>query len=168
MDECIYHKAMEEKVSALEKAIEDLKINIQNKVSKEELNLIIEKLEEDIQDLKNDNEFHFKSGQATQQTLARLEEMNKYLKQMLDSYSEQAKSLSEKMDKINETLNDKIDKLYNLILNFKKPQEDGGEKKKSLIENLLGNVKITLTIIFLLVATIIYLLTGNWIVKELP
>lgn len=157
---CIYHSGIEGKIEALEKQLDDLKDVIQNYPTKDEVNIIISRIERDIDELKNQADLQHQNNINLHQAIIRLEEMNNYLKSMLDIYTEQTKSLNEKMDKINETLSDKIEKIYSLIVE----RIDANKiQKEGIFFTFFNTNKYIILIILFLVAIIIYLLTGKWI-----
>lgn len=155
---CIFHSGIEEKIVALERQLNDLKEVIKNYPTKDEINIIISKIEKDILELKNQADMQNQNNINLQQAIVRLEKMNNYLQSMLEIYTEQTKSLSEKMDKINDTLSDKIEKIYTLIL-----EKIDDKKQGNVFFSFITTNKYFIIVILFLVALIIYLLTGKWV-----
>lgn len=99
-DTCKMHEAFAEKISQVERQIAELKSLCQEGATRKELQEQRERLETEISELKRSGAALAASSNNLQQTLTRLEEMTKYLKEMINNNQKQTEQLIEKLDKM--------------------------------------------------------------------
>lgn len=166
------------KIQQLEKEISEIRKSITEYVSKDELTLRLKYLEDEIKSLREDSEILYSNNNTLQQTLTRLEELTKYLKESLELNQKNTQLLVEKVDKMYElmvtTLASKTQEKKEEIKNEIKVINDSNNNtmqsskcepapSKTDTNKLFDYLKTNALIILFIVAFIIYMITGKWV-----
>jgi seryl-tRNA synthetase len=170
---CKEHSKCITDIQNMKDDIKELKDALEKLATKDEVKTLKENINIQIVELKADSEKHFNNTKELAESLARLEENMKTLKDAVDRMTVSSSEQTEKML-------DRMDKIYERIVNFKFPQEDNN-KEHSMTQKDDANIEkrgfaegvkwffsnkvvlMTITVILLLVALISYLVTGHWV-----
>lgn len=169
---CENHKALEKDIEHLQDQVDELKEIAKCHVTSESLQLTISNLEREVADLKKDNQQHFANSNSISKTLEQISTTNEFLKEAISDNRLQT-----------EKLMDKLDQMYQLLLNFKSPQGDikaknniekdeaqmykGVPSERTDIMTYVKDNKLAFSVILLLVVLVIFLITGKWMGADL-
>jgi uncharacterized protein YaiL (DUF2058 family) len=174
---CPEHGVLRTKIEQLESAIKELKEQQNKFLGKEEFKIQLKNVEEQISLLKAESDAHYEKNTALQETLARLDEFTKYLKESLAINQHTTEQLMEKVDKMYElmvkSLNTKVGgenhetpkneiKIINDSNNKSESSPAEIVKKEDSDKKIFEFLKDYGTALAILAAVIAYLVTGHW------